>query len=346
MTKLWKTLNSGLVSEYDGSPWQIGVWRDTGTDVEELCDRGFHASERIVDANSYVRVQILARVEVDGESSIGDDNQAWQRMRIIDAWTWEKKHSVMMAVFAAELALPIFEKECPDDDRPRKAIEAAKNWLADPTASHASHAFHASHASDESSDAAYASHAASYAAALAARASSHAASSAARATADGSSDAAARANAASYAHGAVYDAHEKIEQYILSEIVPTLQRYRPDKTPDEITYLRDDEVFVFGSNADGSHAGGAARTAVELFGAIEGQGEGLQGQSYAIPTMETKKAMQDAIKRFVKFAKETPEKFYYMTKIGTGIAGRSEKEVAAMFPKRMPKNVIMPKWEE
>ena len=57
-------------------------------------------------------------------------------------------------------------------------------------------------------------------------------------------------------------------------------------TPENITSLGQDEVFVFGSNLQGIHAGGAARTAMRLFGAKKGQGVGMQGQSYAIPTMQ------------------------------------------------------------
>ena len=61
---------------------------------------------------------------------------------------------------------------------------------------------------------------------------------------------------------------------------------RPDSTPNAISSLKPDEVFVFGSNLEGAHAGGAARATVSKFGAILGQGVGLQGQSYAIPTMQ------------------------------------------------------------
>ena len=57
-------------------------------------------------------------------------------------------------------------------------------------------------------------------------------------------------------------------------------------TPENITSLDEDEVFVFGSNLAGMHAGGAARVAYERFGAVMGQGVGMQGQSYAIPTMQ------------------------------------------------------------
>ena len=60
---------------------------------------------------------------------------------------------------------------------------------------------------------------------------------------------------------------------------------RPKYTPDKITVLKEDEVFVFGSNLKGLHGGGAARVARKHFGAIMGQGVGMQGKSYAIPTM-------------------------------------------------------------
>ena len=57
-------------------------------------------------------------------------------------------------------------------------------------------------------------------------------------------------------------------------------------TPEYITELKPGEIFVFGSNLQGMHGGGAARTAYQKFGAIMGQGVGLQGQSYGIPTMQ------------------------------------------------------------
>lgn len=57
-------------------------------------------------------------------------------------------------------------------------------------------------------------------------------------------------------------------------------------TPENIQELKENQIFVFGSNMNGNHAGGAARLAVEKFGAIMGQAEGIQGQSYAIPTLD------------------------------------------------------------
>jgi len=62
--------------------------------------------------------------------------------------------------------------------------------------------------------------------------------------------------------------------------------YNREYTPDRITELKLNELFVFGSNLAGAHGGGAARLAYERFGAVWGQGVGLQGRCYAIPTMQ------------------------------------------------------------
>lgn len=103
-------------------------------------------------------------------------------------------------------------------------------------------------------------------------------------------------------------------------------------TPDHITKLDQDDVFVFGSNLQGQHLGGAARYAVEHFGAVMGQGEGFQGQSYAIPTMF---ADVDAIKpyvdRFIDFARECDQNTFYVTRVGCGIAGFTDEQIAPLF---------------
>lgn len=103
-------------------------------------------------------------------------------------------------------------------------------------------------------------------------------------------------------------------------------------TPEWITDLKEDEVFVFGSNLKGMHGGGAARVAYDKFGAVWGQGIGMQGQSYAIPTMqggvETIKPYTD---EFIEYAKQHPEKKFLVTPIGCGIAGFSESEIAPLF---------------
>lgn len=103
-----------------------------------------------------------------------------------------------------------------------------------------------------------------------------------------------------------------------------------------IASLNDSEYFVFGSHASGHHAGGAARQAVEQFGAIVGQGEGLQGQSYAIPTMNGRELFQEAIQRFVAFATANPDKQFLLTRVGCGIAGYPESDIRAMFTQELP----------
>ena len=114
-------------------------------------------------------------------------------------------------------------------------------------------------------------------------------------------------------------------------------------TPKWITSLQKDEVFVFGSNINGMHGGGAARVAMDKFGAIWGQGEGLQGQSYAIPTMEGLANITPVVDRFIAFAKDHPELKFFVTPIGCGIAGYTEDEIAPLFKEATKlDNVFLP----
>ncbi len=102
-------------------------------------------------------------------------------------------------------------------------------------------------------------------------------------------------------------------------------------SPDNIDSLEENEIFVFGSNAGGQHAGGAAAFAMQEFGAVWGQGEGLQGRSYAIPTMEGLKNLSAAVDRFTKFAHKHPELRFLVTRVGCGIAGYSVDQIAPLF---------------
>ncbi len=121
-------------------------------------------------------------------------------------------------------------------------------------------------------------------------------------------------------------------------------------TPENITELKPNEVFVFGSNMNGNHAGGAARVAVEKFGAIMGQAEGLQGQSYAIPTLDKDMqkvdldTLQKSLFRFCQFANDNPAKTFYLGKIEClGIAGFTLDEILSVINRvDMPDNVIIP----
>lgn len=119
---------------------------------------------------------------------------------------------------------------------------------------------------------------------------------------------------------------------------------RPDYTPDFITEMKPDEVFVFGSNLEGMHGGGAAYVAFRKFGAVMGCGVGLRGQSYAIPTMQGGvETIEPYVKEFIGFAGEHPELFFYVTRIGCGIAGFRDKEIAPLFADalNMP-NICLP----
>ena len=121
--------------------------------------------------------------------------------------------------------------------------------------------------------------------------------------------------------------------------------YRPVFTPDKIMNLGYDEIFVFGSNLHGMHGGGAARIALKNFGAIMGQGVGLQGHSYAIPTMQGGvETIQLYVDDFIEFAKKRKDLIFYVTRIGCGIAGFKDDEIAPLFAEaRTLDNVILPK---
>ncbi len=103
-------------------------------------------------------------------------------------------------------------------------------------------------------------------------------------------------------------------------------------TPENITSLGKDEVFVFGSNLAGHHGGGAARTAYRKFGAVWGQGVGMQGQSYAIPTMQGGvDTIKPYVDDFIALAREWDQTTFYVTRIGCGIAGFTDEEIAPLF---------------
>ncbi|MDE6010661.1 MAG: hypothetical protein K2F87_04335 [Muribaculaceae bacterium] len=116
-------------------------------------------------------------------------------------------------------------------------------------------------------------------------------------------------------------------------------------TPENITELGPDEIFVFGSNLAGHHAGGAARTARLKFGAVEGQGVGLQGRSYAIPTMQGGvETIKPYVDEFIDLAREWDQTTFYVTRIGCGIAGFTDEEIAPLFREALDLyNVRLPK---
>lgn len=116
-------------------------------------------------------------------------------------------------------------------------------------------------------------------------------------------------------------------------------------TPDFIIELKENEIFVFGSNLEGMHGGGAARLAHEKFGAIWGQGVGLQGQSYGIPTMHGGvEDIKPYVDEFIEFAKSHPKLTFLVTRIGCGIAGFRDEDIAPLFKECIKmENICLPK---
>ena len=117
-------------------------------------------------------------------------------------------------------------------------------------------------------------------------------------------------------------------------------------TPEYIETLAPNEVFVFGSNLQGFHGGGAAAAALRHFGAVWGQGVGLQGQSYAIPTMQGGvETIRPYVEEFIRFARERRDLTFYVTRIGCGIAGFTDEEIAPLFADALgDENIVLPRW--
>ena len=116
-------------------------------------------------------------------------------------------------------------------------------------------------------------------------------------------------------------------------------------TPKYITDLEENEIFVFGSNLPGLHVGGAANIAHNKWGAVWGQGEGIQGQTYAIPTMQGDiETVEPYVNEFIEFAKKHQDLKFLVTPVGCGIAGFTPKEIAPLFREAadLP-NVFLPR---
>jgi hypothetical protein len=108
-------------------------------------------------------------------------------------------------------------------------------------------------------------------------------------------------------------------------------------TPDNIKKLEQGHIFVFGSNLSGRHGKGAAKTALG-WGAKWGQGAGLQGRTYGIPTKDasirrtlTVIEIKPFVDEFIEFAKNNPDMIFLVTEIGCGLAGHNQKDIAPLF---------------
>lgn len=108
----------------------------------------------------------------------------------------------------------------------------------------------------------------------------------------------------------------------------------------------DNQIFVFGSNLAGRHGAGAAKHALDHHNAKYGQGIGLQGKSYGIPTKDHQirtldlDIIEQHVKTFIEFAKTRPDLQFFVTKIGCGLAGYRDNDIAPMFV-NAPDNCIL-----
>ncbi len=111
--------------------------------------------------------------------------------------------------------------------------------------------------------------------------------------------------------------------------------------------MSNETIFVFGSNLSGRHGKGTAAYAREHHGAVYGKGVGLQGSSYAIPTKDHAlrslplNQIKHYVRQFIEFAKEHSEMIFKVTRVGCGLAGYSDKQMAPLFV-RAPKNCLLP----
>jgi len=216
MIKRWKFIRTGMKSENGRCKWTLDKWQKPIKKIE-IYSKGYHCSKTILQALGYIKGEILLRVECQGESQVENDKEVYQEMKAVRAYKWTKEDSVSLAIFAAELVIDIYEKKYPNDDRPRKAIEAAKNYLKNPSASAASAAdAAAASAADAAAWSAAAWSAASAAAAAAAW--SAAAWSAASAAADAAWSASAAAAAADAAADARIELTKKIDKWLNARV--------------------------------------------------------------------------------------------------------------------------------
>ena len=223
--KFLREIDNKIKSENGNCGWKIGEWKEYGGNLD-MCHSGFHCSKKVYQAFSYVQGEILAEVEVGGDKIIGDDKEVYSKMKIVKAWKWRKEDSVSLAIYSAKLCLKNFEKVYPDDKRPRQAIEAAINYLKEPTEENMSAARSAWSAAESAAESAARS-AAWSAAESAGSAARSAAESAARSawSAARSAESAARSAAESAARSAAWSAAIKKISTWMDKRVKELQSY-------------------------------------------------------------------------------------------------------------------------
>jgi len=123
-------------------------------------------------------------------------------------------------------------------------------------------------------------------------------------------------------------------------------------TPPDIRSLAEGEIFVFGSNTEGRHGKGAAKYAMQKFGAKWGDAEGLTGRCYALPTVGrslskmTVEQIATHVRRFYECAQANPGLTFLVTLVGCGLAGHKYKDIGPLFRERLPNGIIPIEFEK
>jgi hypothetical protein len=128
----WKILKKGMKSEKGDSTWKKGQWKKHDGEIS-LCESGFHASHLCIDAMYYVTPGIICKVEYKGNVLEEHDKFVCSEMKVVETYRFNKRMVVELAVYSARLCLKNFERKFPNDKRPREAIEAAENYVKNPT---------------------------------------------------------------------------------------------------------------------------------------------------------------------------------------------------------------------
>jgi len=128
----WKVLNKGMESNSGNIKWKLNQWQHHDGELK-LCESGLHASKLCVDAIQYVTPGIICKVEYKGGIKEQDDKFVCNDMKVIKTYRFTKRIAVELAIFSARLCLKNFEKEFPDDNRPRLAIESAEKYFKKPS---------------------------------------------------------------------------------------------------------------------------------------------------------------------------------------------------------------------
>lgn len=351
--KGYKFIKEDMKSYNGEHKWEIGQWYKIPENEIKLCSKGFHACRKPLESLQFYGDRFFI---VEARGKIVDDKDTKfvaSEMRLVielpTAAIFKR-----FTIFCAKQCLSNYEKEYPEDSRISDCIVACEDYLngkitlmklnsaADSAMSAADSAMSSRSAAMSAADSADS--------AMSAMSSRSAVRSAARSAESAAESEWSAAMSAESAWLTAWSAARSLEsaRSAQNKFLTKLIKQYTKNTPDDIKRLNKNEIFVFGSNESGKHDGGAAKHALDKFDAEYGNGEGLQGKSYAFPTLDKNfkqisiKQLKKSVTKLNKCAKENPYKIFLLTKVGCGIGSYKEEEIKKLF-KNMELNVIKPK---